>query len=127
MQLRVSMQNFTHETATAFYDNFYLEDRTLYRLRVSDYHGSAGDNLSGHNGDPFSTIDKDNDSWPDNCAVKFKGAWWYNKCHSSNLNGYNYGTRDKTPYATGIVWKSFSTYYNSLKTDVMAIRPNHVH
>ena len=97
--------------------------QTLFRLRVSHYHGSAGDNLSGHSGAPFTTIDKDNDSYSSNCATVFKGAWWYTNCHSSNLNGYNYGTSDTTPYATGIVWKSFSTYYHSLKTDVMAIRP----
>lgn len=127
MQLRVSMLNFAHETATAFYDKFYLEDRTLYRLRISHYHGSGGDSLNYSNGAPFSTIDKDNDSSSSNCAVSYKGAWWYTKCHESNLNGYNYGTSDKIPFATGIVWKSFTTYDHSLKTDVMAIRPNHSH
>ena len=97
-------------------------------MRVSHYHGSAGDNLSYANGASFTTIDKDNDSHSGvNCAVSYKGAWWYTACHSSNLNGYNYGTSDTTPYASGIVWRAFTTYYHSLKTDVMAIRPKDVH
>ena len=111
MKLRVSMQKFTNETATVFYDKFYLEDKTLYRLRVSHFHGNAGDNLSEHNGAPFSTIDKDNDNASENCANLYKGAWWYTACHHSNLNGYNYGTSDTTPYASGIVWRTFTTYY----------------
>ena len=89
----------------------------------SDYGaGSGGDMLSEHSGAAFSTIDRDNDVYAQNCAEKFKGAWWYTDCHSSNLNGHNYGSV-KTPYATGIVWKSFTTYFYSLKSDVMAIRP----
>ena len=54
------------------------------------------------------------------------GAWWYLACHSSNLNGYNYGTSDPTPYGKGIIWQSFTTDYQSLKWDIMAIRPMNV-
>ena len=96
----------------------------MYRLRVGKYHGSGGDSLSGQNGFAFSTIDKDNDTYDaGNCAVAYKGAWWYSKCHASNLNGFNYGTSDKIPYASGIVWYAFTTHYYSLKSDIMAVRP----
>ena len=44
----------------------------------------------------------------------------YNNCHAVNLNGYNYGPGG-TPYAKGIVWHSFSGYYNSLESVEMAI------
>ena len=77
-----------------------------------------------HNGAPFSTIDNDNDnSENENCATLYMGAWWYLACHSSNLNGYNYGTSDPTPYAKGIVWWTITGAYQSLKWDIMAIRP----
>ena len=51
------------------------------------------------------------------------GAWWYKKCHASNLNAYNYGTSDPTPHAKGITWYTFTTNDQTLKWDIMAIRP----
>lgn len=36
----------------------------------------------------FSTIDKDNDRYPNgSCADQLRGGWWYNSCSTSNLNG----------------------------------------
>ena len=92
-------------------------------MKFSEYTGTGGDMLSEASGAAFSTIDRDNDVSGANCAEKYSGAWWYTDCHSSNLNGLNYGSNAKIPYATGIIWKSFTTYDYSLKSDVMAIRP----
>ena len=103
--------------------------QTLYKLNVGQYSGSGGDSLSIHNGMPFTTIDKDNDESLQNCAENSKGAWWYNNCHTSNLNGLNYGagasTVDGWEDGTGIGWRSFSVGYavGSLKSNMMAIRP----
>ncbi len=47
----------------------------------------AGDSLSKHNGMRFSTKDQDNDNYSASCAQSFNGAWWYDKCLVSNLNG----------------------------------------
>ncbi len=71
----------------------------------------------------FSTSDVDNDMNPSgNCAVTFTGAWWYNNCHLSHLNGQNLNTPN-APYAVGINWETFKGHYNSLTTAEMAIVP----
>ena len=54
-------------------------------------HYFAGDSLSGHGNQAFSTWDRDHDTWYANCAFSYKGGWWYTACHSSNLNGLYLG------------------------------------
>ena len=34
----------------------------------------------------FSTPDNDNDKSSTNCAASIKSGWWYNNCHSININ-----------------------------------------
>ena len=74
------------------------------------------------NGQPFSTLDRDSDSLPnDNCAVKFHGAWWYKGCHGANLNG-GYLGEDQDAYADGINWYFFRGHHESMKTTEMKVR-----
>lgn len=70
---------------------------------------------------PFTTNDRDNDFHEKNCAVMFKGAWWYNQCGDSNLNGYYLKDADKNQN-NGVEWKTFRGLNYSLKDAVIKIR-----
>ena len=82
----------------------------------------TGDSLFFHLGQQFSTYDQDNDVSPNNCAVQFKGAWWYAACHRSNLNGFYYGGPHAS-FADGVDWYHWTGNYYSLKTTEMKIKP----
>ena len=69
--------------------------------------GTSGDSLAVHRRMPFTTKDQDNDPHGgENCANKFKGAWWYKNCHRSNLNGL-YLRGNHFSYANGVNWKDW--------------------
>ena len=86
------------------------------------FSGTAGDSLSYHRGYPFSTKDQDNDVNSSNCAMTYKGAWWYNSCHYSNLNGlYHHGKHSS--HADGVNWYHWKGHYYSVKRAEMKIRP----
>ncbi|XP_066117302.1 tenascin-R isoform X2 [Saccopteryx bilineata] len=121
-ELRVDMRD-AQEAAFAYYDKFSVEDsRSLYKLRVGDYNGTAGDSLSYHQGRPFSTKDRDNDIAVTNCALSYKGAWWYKNCHRTNLNG-KYG---ESRHSQGINWYHWRGHESSIPFVEMKARPyNH--
>ncbi|GFN91228.1 fibrinogen-related protein 3-2 [Plakobranchus ocellatus] len=102
-ELRVDLK-FQGKSAFAHYSKFSIdgEDKN-YGLRLGDYDGTAGNPLSSHNGQPFSTFDRDNDKYRGNCAEKYSGAWWYHSCQFSNLNG-----KWKASNNTGPRWSGFS-------------------
>ena len=82
--------------------------------------GTAGDSLAYHNGYPFTTKDQDNDSRSStNCAVQYKGAWWYYNCYHSSLNGiYHHGHYTGND---GLKWHRWKR--DSAKKADMKIRP----
>ena len=50
----------------------------------------------------FTTRDRDNDTWNNNCASNYnRGGWWYHICTAINLNGDYEG--DVTPTLRGIL------------------------
>ncbi|MCL4159992.1 UNVERIFIED_CONTAM: hypothetical protein GTU68_025976 [Idotea baltica] len=124
MELRVDLEDFEGEKRWAKYNKFFIEDSAgNYKLTLGEYSGDAGESLSVHDGMPFSARDKDNDrSKTTNCAESFKGAWWYNSCHQSNLNGFQYKGPD-SPSGKGIVWYKFRGLKYSLKSTSLSVRP----
>ncbi|XP_061386307.1 ficolin-2-like [Musca vetustissima] len=121
-ELLILMVNGTNEAkGYAKYASFKIanEEDNYKLIRTGQYTGTAGDSLRSHVGMEFTTKDEDNDLYEEkNCAVSYKGAWWYRQCHLSNLNGH-YG--DKS-FGKGVNWSSFSGYYNSLTYVKMMIR-----
>ena len=87
------------------------------------FSGSAGDSLARHRGYQFSTKDQDNDVWGRNCAVTFKGAWWYTNCHDSNLNSLYHQGGEQSSRADGINWLHWKGHKYSMKRAEMKIRP----
>ena len=74
----------------------------------------------------FTTYDQDHDLADlANCAEKYIGAWWYNVCHHSNLNGM-YLHDETLPHAhgMGVTWKTWKGQEFSLKKSEMKLRPN---
>ncbi|CAH3194193.1 unnamed protein product [Porites evermanni] len=122
-KLRVDLEDTTGKTAYAEYDMFAVtSERTKYQLSLGPYSGTAGDSFSGHRGQPFTTKDQDNDNNAGNCAVAYKGAWWYTNCHTSHLNGlYHHGSHSS--YADGVNWYAWKGHYYSAKRAEMKIRP----
>ena len=85
--------------------------------------GTASDALVRHRGMSFSTKDRDNDKWKSsNCALRFKGAWWYSSCHDSNLNGLYLNGKDDCQGMRWNSWPKRTDCYSVKKTE-MKIRP----
>ncbi|CAJ1081339.1 microfibril-associated glycoprotein 4-like [Xyrichtys novacula] len=124
-ELLVDMEDFSGNKVFARYSSFSIDPETYgYRLQVSGFiDGGAGDSLRVHNGQKFSTFDKDQDTWPNNCAKQFLGAFWYINCLDANPNGvYRWGA-DATLNAVGVEWETWKGNNYSLKSISMKIRP----
>ena len=120
-ELRVDLADYEGNYKYAQYSFFSVGNSgTNYRLNIAGYTGTAGDSLVWHNGMQFSTKDRDNDPRTGgNCASIHQGAWWYNKCHVSNLNGLYLSGQDSHG---GVNWWHFSERHFSLKFAQMKLR-----
>ncbi|XP_068067569.1 tenascin isoform X4 [Anomalospiza imberbis] len=119
-ELRVDLRD-KGNTAYAVYDRFSVGDaKSRYRLRVDGYSGTAGDSMTYHNGRSFSTFDKDHDSAITNCALSYKGAFWYKNCHRVNLMG-RYGDNS---HSQGVNWFHWKGHEYSIQFAEMKLRPS---
>ncbi|MEQ2167540.1 hypothetical protein GOODEAATRI_005141, partial [Goodea atripinnis] len=127
--LKVELEDWEGGVAAAEYTVRVGTEEEGFPLQVSGYTGDAGDALESHSGVKFSTFDKDNDGWEENCAEAYGGGWWYHSCQSANLNGIyykgSYDPQTNAPYKTanGVVWPTFKPATYSLKAARIFIRP----
>lgn len=124
-QLRVDLEDFEGQKARAVYSYFAIgNEREKYALKLLGRYegGGAGDGLSPHAAMPFSTWDVDNDQWADgSCARDHRGAWWYNQCGSSSLNG-DYLQGPGQLQLQALYWMSWPS---TLRTSLIMLRPVH--
>nr|XP_039260828.1 LOW QUALITY PROTEIN: fibrinogen-like protein A [Styela clava] len=120
-ELRVDLADFNGNTANAKYGTFSISSSSdRYRLILGEYSGTAGDSLTIHNNMQFSTKDSDNDKYSGSCAIDYGGAWWYNQCHLSNLNGMYY--QDGRVITKSVNWYHWKLDRQSLKFSEMKFR-----
>ena len=122
-ELRVDLADFEGNYKYAQYSFFSVGNSgTNYRLKIASYTGTAGDSLAYHNGMQFSTKDRDNDQYSGGNCVTYRGwrgAWWYNNCAHSNLNGLY---RSGLSGGQGVTWHHFLNNQVSLKFAQMKLR-----
>lgn len=120
-ELRIELEDFENNTREAKYGLFSVGPRSGgFVLSIDFFSGNVSDSLiQHHTNQKFSTYDvgplKD-------CSLTFKGGWWYQKCHTVNLNGLYLNGKHES-YADGINWKSWKGYHYSLKRTEMKLRP----
>ncbi|KAM9425022.1 microfibril-associated glycoprotein 4-like isoform 2-T2 [Pholidichthys leucotaenia] len=122
-ELRVDMEDFEGQKVFAHYSSFSVgPESDGYRLNLGKFlKGAAGDSLGSHNGQQFTTTDKDQDNHSSNCAMICHGGFWYHACFGANPNGiYAWGP---SLTAAGVQWSTFKGLEYSLKTMIMKIRP----
>uniref|UniRef100_A0A3B3BZE9 Tenascin-X-like n=1 Tax=Oryzias melastigma TaxID=30732 RepID=A0A3B3BZE9_ORYME len=117
MILRVDLRD-GGESVFAKYSTFEVAKRS-YPLKVEGYSGTAGDSMSYHNGQRFSTKDRYPPTFITSCPMSYRGGWWYKNCHEANLNGL-YGFDFKHQ---GIIWTSWKGTDHSIQFTEMKMRP----
>ena len=117
-ELRVDMQVKAESTRRwAKYSGLEVDgENTGYTLHVSGFSGSSGiaDKLVYQNNAKFSTYDVDNDMSSISCSLAHDGAWWYNKCHRSNLNA-RYDEFQDTRWEDSLSWHTLKLQFSEMK------------
>ncbi|TDG40369.1 hypothetical protein AWZ03_013207 [Drosophila navojoa] len=120
-ELYVHLESFDGSVYYARYSDFSIgSESESYNLKLlGTYSGNAGDGLHYAKYRKFSTFDVDNDRSDDNCGILRHGAWWYDRCGLSNLNGQYFNHSSKDPRS--IFW--LGSQSTSFKKVLMMLRP----
>ncbi|XP_064614086.1 fibrinogen C domain-containing protein 1-like [Liolophura sinensis] len=125
-KLLINLEAFKGESGKAAYSRFRISgEKDKFRLMVGAYSGTAGDAMTYHDGYQFSTPDSDNDGNVGViCTARDHGAWWYDDCQNSNLNGeyVHAGGMPRSAYS-GIAGYTWLMVYGNVQFTEMKIRP----
>lgn len=144
-KLAIYLEKGTGEKAIAYYSSFKVNDESdnyriaslgTYSYETTNPYQVPGDSMAITVNQKFTTKDRDNDTNPvGNCAHSYLGGWWYQQCHSANLNGYYFWSASNptgyhSSYADGVNWYHFypevpapnNGHYYSLKKVFMMIK-----
>jgi len=101
--LHIKMVDYDQNAFVAVYDQFKVGPGDDYTLNVGQYNqdlSTLGDSLNSNwtenniNGMKFTTWDKDQDGWSSgNCASRWSGGWWYNRCMHAHPTGLHSPTK----------------------------------
>ena len=122
VELRIDLQDKQGNKISWVYQQFSVDGPDQkYRLHIGQGTGTSGsfNAMAGTNNRYFSTFDRDNDLDGRNCAVSWRGAWWYNSCAYANLNGLHAAP---TNSARGIVWRTGTRWVHYPSVE-MKVRP----
>ncbi|BFG04842.1 angiopoietin-related protein 7-like [Drosophila madeirensis] len=132
-ELYIHMESFEGEKKFAKFDELGIGNESEgFSLKIlGSYTGTAGDSLTYHKGQMFSTFDRDNDlSSNMKCAQHHLAGWWFKSCTQSNLNApyldYLHNvTRIPSDATRYISWNTFGRSHGErpLKFVQMMIRP----
>ena len=140
-QLRVDLEDWEGNTTFDKYDQFSVgAEDSDYTLSVSGYQSvsTAGDSLTHHNGQRFSTPDRDNDVGSSHCALNYHGRTLValrSLCQPPDWQVlHKWGTKEFTTFwnqlefmDTYLFLSLYSLVYNySLRVAEMKIRPGGV-
>ncbi|XP_071836044.1 ficolin-1-like [Apostichopus japonicus] len=128
-ELRIDFVDKDGDPYYAKYDFFRISDENdNFRLDVGNYSdGDAGDSLTDHDDQPFTTRDNDNDDYDysdyssekNNLARRDDGAWWYMNYYYDN----DYISSLNSPYAShSFYWDTLPGSFNYIKFTEMKVR-----
>uniref|UniRef100_A0A2L2XYN9 Techylectin-5B n=1 Tax=Parasteatoda tepidariorum TaxID=114398 RepID=A0A2L2XYN9_PARTP len=124
--LRIHLTSFDHDEVDLVYDSFVVgNESTNYKLvlgRTILGPAVAANSLRYHNNQPFSTYDRKNEDFQQNCAATYKGGWWFNGCYFGFLTGEYFKPGDKRENWQGMLWYDWKGNA-ALKAAEMMIRP----
>ena len=128
MVLQIKLKHLKYGNIT-YYGNYckftIASEKNGYQLNALGYWGTAGDGFSFinrpmQNGMKFSTKDVDNDEMMgSNCAVAYKGGWWYSGCHNCQLNAMY--PKDINDSPTFMSWRPIDNNYGNIFFSEMKI------